>query len=105
MWKEYLAATLVSLTCTSLIFIFIYLWIPSLPRRQRVFIEQCWRRFKTMFTGVTNLNYKACKEPVPFFSSWFRPPCEKVVRTIPIPNIFIVLSYVACCLGAIILLP
>ena len=103
--KELFAAILFGITCGSLAMIFLYLWIPSLPRRQRVFIEQCCRRFQTIFIGYTNLNYKACKDPVPFFSSWLQECPEKVTKTIPIPNALIVCTYAICCIAAIILLP
>jgi hypothetical protein len=85
MWKEYLAATLISLTCTSLLFIFIYLWIPSLPRKQRVFIEQCWRRLRPMFTDFTEL-YKNKDKTI----------------VIAIPNAIIVFCFVVLNLGFVL---
>jgi hypothetical protein len=59
-----------------------YLWVPLLPRKVRVFNEQCKRRFLTIFTGWTRLD-----------------------EAVQIPNGLIVGSYLFCCVMAIGLLP
>ena len=103
--KELFAAILFGITCGSLAMIFLYLWIPSLPRRQRVFIEQCCRRFKTIFTENTpiTINRKDRVENIGGGST------NRYVKVVPlvinIPNALIVSAFVICCLSAIILLP
>lgn len=54
-----------------------HLYIPLLPRKVRVFIEQCWSRFRTLFTG----------------------------QTAGFPNFAICAMYLACCVISIATLP
>jgi hypothetical protein len=88
-WIDSIVFGLVLAVFTLVVFRF---WIPP---RVHVFLRQCCQRFITLFTGWTNIPYWSTEKDV-------RAPV--VILYIELPNALIVVSYLFCCIMAIILL-
>lgn len=90
-----------------MIFITIRKWIPipSLPKKYRDFIYECWKRFSTIFTDFTNITFRSEKVVIVDLENGKK--LQKITPTmiLAIPNVVILLSFIVCCLLSIILLP
>jgi len=86
-------AIVFGLILATFIYVVFYFWIPA---RAQVFLKQCWRRFITIFTHSTKVEWTT-KYPVDTRSVY--------LYEINIPNALIVGSYTVCCIASVILLP